>query len=449
MGKARKKKKLPEPQAEDSETVGVPRSFVFHRGNVGKTIINLVSDMKHVMQPFTALNLKATKSNVLKDFVHVAGPYGVSHFIVFSKTETSPYLKICRLPRGPTLTFKVNEYSLMKDVVNILKRPKSLGQQFKQPSLAVLNGFSNNEMHVKLMSTVFQNMFPPLKVQKVKLTNIRRCSVFDYDSSSGLIEFRHFNIEAKPTGLSRGVKKLLKNKIPDLGKLDDISDFMAGAAYLSESEGEEPEEARVTLPQAVRGRGNMKSSQSAIRLCEIGPRLQLMLLKIEEGVCEGEVLYHKYESKTKKEVKELKVKKAKAKEEKDKRRQEQEKNVARKQQEKEEHKQRSLAGIKRKMEEEKPEGEAKSEEEKEAEDQEVDNQEVEEDKSMSDDIGEEGDNEEEEEVEEEIEEEQPKIKKRRQQKPVVKNSPKAKPQFKGNKGRPGGKVFNKKYQKRK
>lgn len=447
MGKARKKKKLPGPQVEDSETVGVPRSFVFHRGNVGKTIINLVSDMKHVMQPFTALNLKATKSNVLKDFVHVAGPYGISHFIVFSKTETSPYLKICRLPRGPTLTFKVNEYSLMKDVVNILKRPKSIGQQFKQPSLAVLNGFSNNEMHVKLMSTVFQNMFPPLKVQKVKLTNIRRCSVFDYDNSSGLIEFRHFNIEAKPTGLSRGVKKLLKNKIPDLGKLDDISDFMAGAAYLSESEGEEPEEARVTLPQAVRGRGNMKSSQSAIRLCEIGPRLQLMLLKIEEGVCEGEVLYHKYESKTKKEVKELKAKKAKAKEEKDKRRQEQERNVARKQQAKEEHKQRSLAGIKRKIEEEKQGEEAKSEEENEGDKDEEDEESM---GDLGEDEDREGDNEDEEEkeMEEEIEEEQPKMKKRRKQNLVVKKSPKGKHQQR-NKGRPVGKVFNKKFQKKK
>lgn len=36
------------------------------------------------------------------------------------------------------------------------------------------------------------------------------------------------NIEARPTGVSRGVKKLLKNKIPNLGTLDDISDFMTG-----------------------------------------------------------------------------------------------------------------------------------------------------------------------------------------------------------------------------
>ena len=34
------------------------------------------------------------------------------------------------------------------------------------------------------------------------------------------------------------------------------------------------------------------SSTSAIRLSEIGPRLKLKLVKIEEGICEGNVLYH-------------------------------------------------------------------------------------------------------------------------------------------------------------
>lgn len=37
-------------------------------------------------------NIQVTKSNVMKDFVHIAGPYGISHFIVVSKTELSPYL---------------------------------------------------------------------------------------------------------------------------------------------------------------------------------------------------------------------------------------------------------------------------------------------------------------------------------------------------------------------
>ena len=50
---------------------------------------------------------KATKKNVLKDFISVAGPMGVTHFIIISKSTEHVYLKIARLPRGPTITFRV------------------------------------------------------------------------------------------------------------------------------------------------------------------------------------------------------------------------------------------------------------------------------------------------------------------------------------------------------
>ena len=45
--------------------------------------------------------------------------------------------------------------------------------------------------------------------------------------------------------------------------------FRGGCGYGSESEGEEPADSRVTLPQNVPGRGNTKAQQSAIRLTEV------------------------------------------------------------------------------------------------------------------------------------------------------------------------------------
>ena len=36
----------------------VPRSFVFHRGDIGKILMQLITDMRHVMEPYTATNLK-------------------------------------------------------------------------------------------------------------------------------------------------------------------------------------------------------------------------------------------------------------------------------------------------------------------------------------------------------------------------------------------------------
>ncbi len=47
---------------------------------------------------------------------------------------------------------------------------------------------------------------------------------------------------------------------------------------------------------------SMKSSTSAIRLYETGPRMKLKLVKIEEGVCDGEVLYHDLIQKTPEEL---------------------------------------------------------------------------------------------------------------------------------------------------
>lgn len=38
------------------------------------------------------------------------------------------------------------------------------------------------------------------------------------------------------------------------------------------------------------------------RLTELGPRLRLELVKIEEGVCEGQVMYHAFVTKTEAEL---------------------------------------------------------------------------------------------------------------------------------------------------
>ena len=41
------------------------------------------------------------------DFVNVAGPLGVTHFLMVSRSESHVNLRICRLPRGPTITYHV------------------------------------------------------------------------------------------------------------------------------------------------------------------------------------------------------------------------------------------------------------------------------------------------------------------------------------------------------
>jgi ribosome biogenesis protein SSF1/2 len=209
----------------------------------------------------------------------------------------------------------------------------------------VLNNFNGTEDHVKLMNVTFQKMFPAIDVKTVQLSECRRVVLFNYQKETDTIEFRQYVIRAAPLGLSKSVKTIVKAKVPDLSKLDDISEYVlgngAGAGSASDSEVDD-EAAHVTLPDNFRGRGNQRSQKSAVRLTEIGPRLTLKLTKVEREVCEGDVLYHAYMSKTPEEAAKLKIKKEEAIALKRKRREEQEANVTRKKDEKNAKKARKL-----------------------------------------------------------------------------------------------------------
>lgn len=56
------------------------------------------------------------------------------------------------------------------------------------------------------------------------------------------------------------------------------------------------------------GKGNAKAQQSSMKLSELGPRITMELYKVEKGLSEGDVLYHKFESKTPAESSALKLK---------------------------------------------------------------------------------------------------------------------------------------------
>lgn len=148
--------------------------MVIHRGDADKDIKELVNDFRKVMEPFTARDLKVTRKNNLKDFVSIAGPLHVSHLLMFSQTSLGDYLKIARLPRGPTIHFKLIEFSLTKDVLVNLKKKHTHQKQFLHQPLLILNGFNtkndvsaNIDFHQKLLTTSLQNMFPSINITKV------------------------------------------------------------------------------------------------------------------------------------------------------------------------------------------------------------------------------------------------------------------------------------------
>ncbi|XP_069460152.1 suppressor of SWI4 1 homolog isoform X2 [Ambystoma mexicanum] len=296
--KNQKKSRASAIHVAQEEFTSVPHSFVFHRGQIGKNVQELITNMRRVMEPFTATSLK---------------------------------------------------YSLVKDVVSSLKRHRMHEQQFTHPPLLVLNNFGLQGMHIKLMATVFQHLFPSINVHKVNLNTIRRCILMNYDPETQLIEFRHYSLKVVPVGMSKGMKKLLQEKFPNMSKWEDISELLVKGANLSESEAEQDGEHNITeLPQLYAGRGNMKAQQSAVRLTEIGPRMTLQLVKIQEGLNDGNVLYHSFVEKSEEELKatlERKEKKLKIKAQ---RRQKQEQDIQQKKEQRDENKKKSLDGIARK-----------------------------------------------------------------------------------------------------
>lgn len=155
----------------------------------------------------------------------IAGPLHVTHLFIFSQTELGMYLKMMRLPRGPTLTFKIHNFSLAKDVVSSLKKQVVTDEAFKTSPLLVLNSFSGEGMHMKMMASMFQNMFPTINLTAIDLNTVRRCVLLNYNSTTKLIEFRHYNIKVAPVGISKGVKKVVQGKVPNLSRCNDITEF--------------------------------------------------------------------------------------------------------------------------------------------------------------------------------------------------------------------------------
>lgn len=88
--------------------------------------------------PFcSSSSLQEKKRNTLRDFLNVSGPMGVTHFLMLSKTASSLSLRVARTPQGPTLTFKIHQYSLASDIAQSQLRPRCPQDLFKSPPLVI------------------------------------------------------------------------------------------------------------------------------------------------------------------------------------------------------------------------------------------------------------------------------------------------------------------------
>lgn len=292
----------------------------------------------------------------------MAGPLGVSHLLLFSKSSTgNTNLRVALIPHGPTLHFRVERYSLCKDVRKALRRPQGGGKEYLTAPLLVMNNVSspkNNDSHSSipkhledLTTTVFQSLFPTISAQSAPLSSIRRVLLLNREfpksqvspgsvsDASYTFSLRHYAIIVKPTGLSRGIRKIVtaeklskdrnkKQNLPNLGKLEDVADYLynspaEGNTSGSESEIETEAEVEVleTYSQKISKAKHSVESQGgesngvfknrpgvrkvAVKLAELGPRMKLRMTKIEENVCCGKVMWHEYINKSSEEMDEM------------------------------------------------------------------------------------------------------------------------------------------------
>jgi ribosome biogenesis protein SSF1/2 len=293
-------------------------AFIVRRGKIGQSLKELLHDTRNLMYPYTAIRLKEQKKNTIKDFLGAAGQYGVSHMMMYTQTEQGNYLRLIKNPKGPTLTFRIDEFALSRDVVSFIKANKRHSKIFdttmQAAPLLIMNGFSSKAENdpLKIASLMIQSMFPPIKVQNMNLSSCKRIVLFNLVNKDGkeFIEFRHYGVSARQRAVNRGIKKLVNNhKVPNLAKFNDVADFVLRnqrmnisdmGAYSSESEIEDLPGSKIVLPDDYQDK--KKNTSVAIRLHELGPRLKLSLIKIVEGFCRGNVVYHALQTRTPAEI---------------------------------------------------------------------------------------------------------------------------------------------------
>lgn len=284
---------------EPAQLKEAPHSFVIKRGQIGGGLTGLMQDMRCLLEPFTARNLHVTKRNSVRDFVSVASIFHVQNMLIITKTEKSAYLRFCKLPRGPTVTYKILDYTLRKDVVASQRKPCSSPDLYLRAPLVIMKSFNEkvegDEEHQfdqnELQTVMWQGLFPSIDVRHLKLLKMKRCVLLKLNTDTGYIDFRHYAIRVRPVGVSKSIRRLVtRKKIPDLGKLQSIDDMLDEDGMSSgASDGEEDQ--LDTDRHVDTTNQDFSTPKSAIRLVELGPRITMKLHRIHEGLLGGVRLY--------------------------------------------------------------------------------------------------------------------------------------------------------------
>lgn len=266
-----------------------PQTFVLKRGRLAHAASLLVGNLQLVFYPNGYSRLKARKSNTLRDFLAIAGSLDVTHLLIFTSSGEGTTLRIIKTPHGPTLTFRLVEYSSMQDLHVAQNAPVLTKRMIDSAPLCIMAGFgdvgketkrtSDEQKALQLCATTIKAMYPEVSITTARWRSVKRCVLYSADKT-GLITFRHYLVRYRVTNASDGLISIFQEHNLALGSLESIKDIQT----LHRPEPSDP------LEQFF--------SDKPFQLIEAGPRMKLKLLKIEAGVSSGMVLYHAYITKS-------------------------------------------------------------------------------------------------------------------------------------------------------
>lgn len=293
--------------------------------------------MRVVLYPYCAINLKESRKNSLRDFLNIVDLYNLSHMFAFTNTENSSYLRIARMPSGPTLTFKIDKYCLSSDVYEESSSKRPLTKSFYHVPIIILNGFGSEKLNkelnepVQICSTMFQSIFPPLNLSEIDVKNAKKVILVNLntDGPEPVFEIRHYSIDIEKASSKKTISNILNMKKSDFSGYENIAEYILKQTGYTDNSDNEGGEVKLLLNEG-KEKDKEKEKVNKIQLHEVGPRLNLVLHKIEEGFFKGNVAFHRVNKRSKKDILEIAKKLKEKRTEKRKRREEQEQNIKKK-----------------------------------------------------------------------------------------------------------------------
>lgn len=90
----------------------------------------------------------------------------VSHLMAITLTDVAPSLRIARLPTGPTFSFRIERYSLKKDLLKASRSSRSQGLEYLTAPLV--------RRHISLYPLLFfpdrsHSLYSPLFLRRLQI----------------------------------------------------------------------------------------------------------------------------------------------------------------------------------------------------------------------------------------------------------------------------------------